>query len=97
MLEPIASAITRTGRSRSFGRIAPEIHAIERPIVAPRGHGLALPRSRGGTAALRFRRRGGIEASCAHGGDFGRSRSIELGHCRYERFIASSGKALIAK
>jgi hypothetical protein len=49
--------------------VAPEVHAIERSVIAPRNQGFALLRGRSGTAALHLGRPRRIVARCAHADD----------------------------
>jgi len=77
--------------------IAPEIDAIERPVIAPRYDGASLLRRRCGTALLRFRRRCRIVAGRAHAGDFRRPRGPEISDRSALGFFAPLGQALIAK
>lgn len=57
--------------------IAPENHAIERAIIAPRNDGFALLRGRSGTAAPGFGRRGRVVTSCAHRLELGWPSGLE--------------------
>jgi hypothetical protein len=77
--------------------VAPEIHAIERSVIAPRDRGFALVRSRGGTAALSVAAHGWIVAGCSHGGDLCRPGGAETRDSAALRFLALVGQALIAE
>jgi hypothetical protein len=57
--------------------VAPEVHAIERSVIAPRVGSFALLRGGRSPTALHFSRLRGIVACCAHRSDLGRASSLE--------------------
>src|SRR5580692_4623812 len=76
--------------------VAPEVHPIERSIIAPRHHGLALLTGRGGSALLSRRRRRRIVTGCAHGCDLGWTPGLERGRHRPSLHFHLIGEAAIA-
>jgi hypothetical protein len=76
--------------------VAPEVHAVQATVIAPRRSSFAPQRGRLGAAALSFGRRGRIVAGCAHPGDLRRPRRRKGWGRLALRLVEPIGQASIA-